>query len=268
MLEPHPPHASLHTWKDFFIHIATIVIGLLIAVGLEQTVEAIHHHHQRQALLEQMREEANHNLPFEQDSITRLLAQMAYLRELRSVLVASPSTDGKVRVHGVQPRGGGILHVSPSRAVWAAAVSGGVASILPAPQAQLFTRRDSNAQWEEQAEAAMYSKLRELVGQCDRSGFHYEDPAPAYLSEAQRGDVLLALVQLIMQMEEFTIRIAIEQGADKAVADGAESLDAMYPYQARSVAALGLGSGTTGNFFGSDSQFEYKLHDTPRASKP
>ncbi len=34
MLDVHPPHAPTHTWKDFFIHIATIVIGLIIAVGL------------------------------------------------------------------------------------------------------------------------------------------------------------------------------------------------------------------------------------------
>src|ERR1700728_1601219 len=46
MLDVHAPHHSVHTWKDFFIHIATIVIGLLIAVGLEQTVEHFHHDHQ------------------------------------------------------------------------------------------------------------------------------------------------------------------------------------------------------------------------------
>ena len=46
MLEVHAPHEALHTWKGFFIHIATIVIGLLIAIGLEQTVE--HFHHERQ----------------------------------------------------------------------------------------------------------------------------------------------------------------------------------------------------------------------------
>jgi hypothetical protein len=39
MLEAHAPQEALHTWKGFFIHIATIVIGLFIAVGLEQTVE-------------------------------------------------------------------------------------------------------------------------------------------------------------------------------------------------------------------------------------
>jgi len=46
MLDVHPPHAATHTWRDFFIHIATIVVGLLIAVGLEQTVEFFHHRHQ------------------------------------------------------------------------------------------------------------------------------------------------------------------------------------------------------------------------------
>ena len=39
MLEVHAPHESLHTWKGFFIHIATICVGLLIAVGLEQTTD-------------------------------------------------------------------------------------------------------------------------------------------------------------------------------------------------------------------------------------
>jgi hypothetical protein len=51
MLDVHPPHERVHSWKDFFVHIATICVGLLIAVGLEQTVEAVHHHHQREQLL-------------------------------------------------------------------------------------------------------------------------------------------------------------------------------------------------------------------------
>lgn len=42
MLDVHPPHQPTHTWKDFFIHIATITVGLLIAVAIEQTVEHIH----------------------------------------------------------------------------------------------------------------------------------------------------------------------------------------------------------------------------------
>ncbi|MGA7156075.1 MAG: hypothetical protein WBY53_04475 [Acidobacteriaceae bacterium] len=48
MLDVHPPHEAAHTWKDFFIHVATICVGLLIAIALEQTVEFFHHHHELQ----------------------------------------------------------------------------------------------------------------------------------------------------------------------------------------------------------------------------
>jgi len=41
----HPPHKSDHTWTDFFIHIGTIILGILIALGLEQFVEYLHHRH-------------------------------------------------------------------------------------------------------------------------------------------------------------------------------------------------------------------------------
>ena len=50
MLDVHPAHHAASTWRDFFIHISTIVIGLLIAVGLEQTVEHFHQRHQLQEL--------------------------------------------------------------------------------------------------------------------------------------------------------------------------------------------------------------------------
>ena len=35
MIDVHPPHKPTHTWTDFFIHIATICVGLIIAIGLE-----------------------------------------------------------------------------------------------------------------------------------------------------------------------------------------------------------------------------------------
>jgi hypothetical protein len=46
MLDVPAPHQSVHTWKDFFVHIATISVGLIIAIS-EQTVEYVHHLHQR-----------------------------------------------------------------------------------------------------------------------------------------------------------------------------------------------------------------------------
>jgi hypothetical protein len=62
MLDVHPPHSPTHTWKDFFIHVGTIVIGLLIAVGLEQTVEVIHHRHSAADARASIQEETSDNL--------------------------------------------------------------------------------------------------------------------------------------------------------------------------------------------------------------
>jgi hypothetical protein len=35
MLDFRPPHAPTHTWQDFFMHIAIIVVGLLIDADLD-----------------------------------------------------------------------------------------------------------------------------------------------------------------------------------------------------------------------------------------
>ena len=47
MLEPQAPHEQIHSSRSFVIHIAAITVGLLLAFALEQSAEAIHHHHQR-----------------------------------------------------------------------------------------------------------------------------------------------------------------------------------------------------------------------------
>jgi hypothetical protein len=58
MLDVHPPRHPTRTWGDFFIHIATIVIGLLIAIALEQTVEHLHHRRQATEMAEKLRAES------------------------------------------------------------------------------------------------------------------------------------------------------------------------------------------------------------------
>jgi hypothetical protein len=45
VLDVHSPSEPVHGWRDFFIHLATITIGLLIALSLERCVEWQHHRH-------------------------------------------------------------------------------------------------------------------------------------------------------------------------------------------------------------------------------
>ena len=61
MLGVHLPHKLTHPWKDFFIYLATITVGLLTAVGLEQIIEHMHHRHQLAETREALRAERDHS---------------------------------------------------------------------------------------------------------------------------------------------------------------------------------------------------------------
>jgi len=61
MIEVHPPHEGVHSWRQFLIHIAAITIGLLIAIGLEQTVVYFHHRHQLQEARRELASELESN---------------------------------------------------------------------------------------------------------------------------------------------------------------------------------------------------------------
>jgi hypothetical protein len=53
----HPPYGPIHSFKDFFLHLLTVILGVLIALSLEGLIEW--HHHRSLA------EEARSNLTVE-----------------------------------------------------------------------------------------------------------------------------------------------------------------------------------------------------------
>ena len=79
VLDVHPPHEAAHTWADFFIHIATIVVGLLIAVALEQTVEFFHHRQEVAETRAALREEMQDNIALFHQNVEGHIMTMAYL---------------------------------------------------------------------------------------------------------------------------------------------------------------------------------------------
>jgi len=83
MHEVHAPHQTVHTWKDFLVHIAAIALGLLMAIGLENAVEYIHHRHQSEMIEAQMRTVLLSNLETDAGTLNRLSAVRSYLTELQ-----------------------------------------------------------------------------------------------------------------------------------------------------------------------------------------
>jgi hypothetical protein len=145
MLEVHPAHHAANTWRDFFVHIATIVIGLLIAVGLEQTVEFFHHRHQRLQLEDDLHQEVLTNRDLGIQNLAHLDRDMLWLLELRSrVDTSRDGGDKKAFVYPPPPLGypGDPNHSDrrlPAGAVWDNARQNGLIDLLPREEAQLYT---------------------------------------------------------------------------------------------------------------------------------
>jgi hypothetical protein len=98
MLDVHAPHQSVHTVKDFLIHIAIIVIGLLIAVGLEQTVEYFHHRQQVAEIRRSLAEERHINEVIFTSACNEF-------RRYAPILLGSVQTLSYLRTHPGAPAG-------------------------------------------------------------------------------------------------------------------------------------------------------------------
>jgi hypothetical protein len=154
MLDVHASHAGIHTWRDFFIHIATITIGLLIAIALEQFVEHLHHLHQRHQLQNDLLEEAKRNRDILAEDLG-LESQGAWFRQ---VLAATKSISGSQTAISLplMPCIPGTLgangmdatvrskYFAPSDAVWVTARDAGLIIHLPVEDARMYARLAHN----------------------------------------------------------------------------------------------------------------------------
>lgn len=69
MREIHPAAHVAHGWREFLVHIATIAIGLLLALGLEKLGEYLHYRNQLASARIELAAEAEHNLKIIDDNL-------------------------------------------------------------------------------------------------------------------------------------------------------------------------------------------------------
>lgn len=92
MLDVHAPHERIHGLTDFFLHLFTITVGLLIALSLEGCVEWQHHRHLVQEAEEGLRNEIRQN----SQSIGQLRQRIA---DQRTELDADLKTLSQIEAH-------------------------------------------------------------------------------------------------------------------------------------------------------------------------
>jgi hypothetical protein len=237
MLDVHPPHAPTHTWRDFLIHIATIVIGLLIAIGLEQSVEAIHHRHERHQLEDNLRAEAETRVPLIQANLRAIAARNNwYIQILQASHTAVPVA-GFVTL-ALPPRAPSVNTNRPDDSAWVAAKAAGTVSVLSDAQVELWGRVDYFASWTAKDSEGLSSAFETLNAVSNRIAVPLTPGTTIRLTPADRDELMRAIALLVEKLRSFLIDDAAWQGASEAVLHGVKTTAEMNPYIRSAQAAI------------------------------
>jgi hypothetical protein len=240
MLDVHPAHHAASTWRDFFVHIATIALGLLLAVGLEQTVEYFHHRHQRQQFEEDIRAEAETNIRVIDSTLEINVPLHAWMAHVRYIARDAPVANGFVTfIVPAKPvtdhynYSGSEYSTSPSHGVWTAAQSTGLVDLLPKERAQIYYRLDFEA-----AECLRVDGLSDVELQNYRAllrglDINLQSGETIHLSAAQRDEFVRGIGTFLAIAHWDDVRFAFWKGASQAVLDNVKTMHDMFPYMVR-----------------------------------
>jgi hypothetical protein len=224
MLDIHVPQAT-HTWKDFFIHVGTICVGLLIAVSLEQTVEYIHHSRELSRAREELREEKKANIEEFHQSSASFQASKLYLREYLATLHQSIK-DPAVQLPALDVP---IDFVFSEFTAWTAAQRGDGLALMPSDEQRANDRMYVGLRTLDEAENAAFISTRHAES-VFLGGLDPHDLTPDQKKELYR-DASLALVDIehVLIVEKITAHFSPEFGDERSLHPDAGKPDSKSP---------------------------------------
>jgi hypothetical protein len=238
MLDVHPAHHAATTWRDFFIHIATIVLGLLIAIGLEQTVEFFHHRHQRHQLREDLRNEAEAHIKRLQAEEKINAADVAWYRDVLRAGREAAVVDGWV-TFTLPLRGSRTGYISvPANGVWSAAKASGSAAVLPAEEIALWDYIDNGTAVTMKSFDSREESLKVAYAFAERKGISTAPGSTLHLSVDDRDELMRAFARLVEDTYILERNDAYRQGAIRGILNGAKTVDELVPYALRAIAEM------------------------------
>jgi len=185
MLDVHPPEHGIHGTRDFFLHLFTITIGLLIALGLEAGVEAVHHRHQREEAETLVRREIQNNLNKLQDGAPQALAELHQMsRVLQTLEARAQSQPGALNEKDF------IFHEAPIQdAAWRTAASTGALTLMNYAEVERFSdayKEQALLQTMEEQALDDYLELVPILANHGKEGVVSPETASAAIPFARR----------------------------------------------------------------------------------
>ena len=238
-MEVHAPEHGIHSWHDFFVHMGTICLGLLIALGLEQAAEAVHRAHQRAELREALDTDSRQAIidaKRSEDACDQTIAWfVTRIGQVRTAI----ATKGAIPKVAVPHFGDFDLVIDPS---FQAARSSGLLALLPQYEIIAYSEADTvtahvDASFERLGEAR--TSLQQFVFRF-RSADGTADYSHATPEEQQR--YLELLIGQLSGQVNFRFYNTVERGIETALLRGERDLKVLQKSE-RSLNSPAAGTG-------------------------
>jgi hypothetical protein len=224
MIDIHPPQHAPMTRREFFTHLFIVILGILIAIGLEQAVEWAHHRHQRHQLEEDLHAEMRMNNEFLNRDFVYLVATRDWAADQAQAIQNAITTHTTSHLVYQPPPRNFDLYVLPNDSVWQHASESGTASLLPREEAQSYTLLyrfrsrllDTYKQLFDAHYAVIASGLRFSFG-------HNPQPDFSRMTPAQLDEFSTALSKEATALNTNIVFCGFMAGAQRALLDGANS---------------------------------------------
>jgi hypothetical protein len=224
MIDIHPPQHAPMTKRDFFVHLFIVVLGILIAIGLEQTVEYFHHRNQRQQLEGDLHVEMQTNNEYLSRDYDYLLATRDWAANQAQTIENAIRSHTTSRLVYQPPPRNFDLYVLPNDSVWQHASEAGITALLPREEAQNYTLLyrfrarlfDTYKQLFDAHYAVIATGLKFSAG-------NNPQPDLSRMSPAQLDEFSSALSKEAVALNTNIVFCGFMAGAQRALLDGANS---------------------------------------------
>lgn len=227
-MEVHAPHHPLTTWKEFWIHLGTITIGLLIALGMEQGVEWVHRVHERHALQRELHDEGERNEATLKMDFERMAALKNSLVGWHHAVDDAIAKGGGLEDPPVKSASTGTVAL-PSEAMWDSAKASGRVGLLSDDQTAVYAflyQQEDRLKAQQKDWTTVSVEKQELERRFERS---FEDAGKDGVPDFSKMNVedlknySAVLNREIAEMDEMVVQLHYFDAVNRAVLDGARS---------------------------------------------
>ena len=227
-MDIHAPEEPIYTWKQFWIHLGTITVGLCIALGMEQGVEWLHRVHEGHSLQRELREEGEHNEATLAMNFARIAALKGSLVQWHRGVDEAIAMGGRLNDSSDHHTNTGTVAL-PSEAMWDSAKATGRVGLLSDKQTAVYAflyQQGERLRAQEWDMANVAVQKQELERKFERNFEETGKDGPPTFSKMNADDLKsysMVLNREIAELDEMTALLRYFDQVNRAVLDGADS---------------------------------------------